>query len=462
MRKILVVDDESMNLISTKFILEGAGYEVITAESGQEGIDILKKDDIDLLLLDVEMPVMNGIKTLEMIREDEAISDVKVMFLTASTSKEDMSDAVRYGAKGFIKKPCLPDELLKSVKKILVERDKALVLVVDDEPMNHMMMKMVFEETYRVNCVSSGAEAIDFVKNSVPDLIILDINMPEMDGKETFENIKNVEGCADIPTVFITAEDDEDTELELFKLGAMEFIRKPFIPEIMKERIRRILELKKLQDFLNDEVNRKTSDLVESNNKVKRLFDQLVSALSGSIDAKDSYTNGHSNRVAEYSKEIAIRMGKNEEEVRNIYNIAMLHDVGKIGISNDIINKPGKLDDEEYEIIKSHTVMGWKILSEISEFPELAIGAHWHHERYDGKGYPDGLAGEDIPEIARIVCIADCYDAMSSNRSYRDALPQAVVREEIVKGMGSQFDPVIAQHMLDMIDADTNYDMREK
>ena len=233
MRKILVVDDESMNLISTRFILEGAGYEVVTAESGQEGIDILKKDNIDILLLDVEMPVMNGIKTLEKIRQDESISDIKVMFLTASTSKEDMSDAVRYGAKGFIKKPCMPDELLKSVRKILIERDKSLILVVDDEPMNHMMMKMIFEETYRISCVSSGAEAIDFVKQTVPDLIILDINMPGMDGRETFECIKKIDDCTDIPTVFITAEDDEDTELELFKLGAMEFIRKPFIKPLV-------------------------------------------------------------------------------------------------------------------------------------------------------------------------------------------------------------------------------------
>ncbi|MCR4716264.1 MAG: response regulator [Lachnospiraceae bacterium] len=462
MKKILIVDDEGMNLMSTKFILSNAGYDIVTAESGEEGINILKNDGIDLLLLDVEMPNMNGIETLELIRQDEEIANTRVLFLTASTSQDDMSDAVHLGAKGFIKKPCLPDELIKSVEKTLAERSKPLILVVDDEPMNHMMIKMVFEDIYRVKCVSSGEDAITFVKNRIPDLIILDLNMPVMNGQETYENIRKVENCLNIPVVFITAEDDEDTELELFKAGAMEFIKKPFIPEIMRERIRRILELKKLQDFLNDEVSRKTSDLVESNNKVNRLFDQLVSALSGAIDAKDSYTNGHSNRVADYSKEIAIRMGKNEEEARNVYNIAMLHDVGKIGIPNDIINKPGRLSDEEFEVIKSHTVKGWKILENISEFPELAIGAHWHHERYDGKGYPDGLAGDAIPEIARIVCVADCYDAMSSNRSYRDALPQDVVRGEIEKGMGTQFDPVIAKHMLNMIDEDVNYDMREK
>ncbi len=140
----------------------------------------------------------------------------------------------------------------------------------------------------------------------------------------------------------------------------------------------------------------------------------------------------------------------------------MLHDVGKIGILDGIINKPGRLTDEEFAVIKSHTTKGAKILENISEMPNLSIGAHWHHERMDGRGYPDGLKGENIPETARIICVADCYDAMSSNRSYRKVLPQEVVRSEIEKGKGTQFDPRIADIMLRMIDEDINYEMREK
>ena len=158
---------------------------------------------------------------------------------------------------------------------------------------------------------------------------------------------------------------------------------------------------------------------------------------------------------------IAYESGKDAEECREIYIIALLHDVGKIGVPRSIINKTSKLTDEEYEIIKSHTTMGYQILSKITEQPTLNIGAHYHHERYDGKGYPEGLKGEEIPEIARIIGVADAYDAMSSKRSYRDALPQEVVRSEIEKGLGTQFDPKFGKIMLRMIDEDVEYQMRE-
>ena len=192
------------------------------------------------------------------------------------------------------------------------------------------------------------------------------------------------------------------------------------------------------------------------------LFEQTATALVNAIDAKDKYTHGHSARVAEYSRKIAELYGKNEEECNEVYFSALLHDVGKIGIPGRIINKDGRLTDEEYEVIKQHPVIGENILSSISEYPYLSIGAHYHHERYDGKGYPRGLKGEDIPEIARIVAVADAYDAMTSKRSYRDAIPQSKVREEIIKGSGSQFDPTFARIMQHVIDLDTEYDLRER
>lgn len=196
--------------------------------------------------------------------------------------------------------------------------------------------------------------------------------------------------------------------------------------------------------------------------KLERISMQIVKTLSGAIDAKDTYTNGHSIRVAEYSKEIARRAGFSEEIQNDIYMMGLLHDVGKIGIPDAIINKPAKLTDEEYSIIQNHPVMGEKILKDITEFPKLSTGARWHHERYDGKGYPDGISGIDIPMEARIIAIADAYDTMSSRRSYRDLLPQAQIRAEMGKGKGTQFDPVFAEIMLSMIDEDTDYQMREK
>ncbi|MCR5154044.1 MAG: HD-GYP domain-containing protein [Lachnospiraceae bacterium] len=195
--------------------------------------------------------------------------------------------------------------------------------------------------------------------------------------------------------------------------------------------------------------------------KAKEILVQTATALVKAIDAKDKYTNGHSLRVAEYSKMIALILGKDEKYIEDLYNMALLHDVGKIGIPDRIINKPDKLTDEEFEIVKRHPAVGGEILSEITEFPELMIGARWHHEKYDGTGYPDGLKGDAIPEYARIICVADAYDTMSSRRSYRDILPQSIIREEIEKNSGTQFDPVIAKAMLFLIDSDTKYTMHE-
>ena len=202
--------------------------------------------------------------------------------------------------------------------------------------------------------------------------------------------------------------------------------------------------------------------LKEEQAHMQAMFTQTATALARAIDAKDRYTHGHSARVAEYSAEIARRAGKTEKETREIYFAALLHDVGKIGIPDSIINKEGSLTEEEADTIRMHPVIGSEILQSIKQSPYISVGARYHHERYDGRGYPDGLKGENIPEIARIIAVADTYDAMTSKRSYRSTLPQKVVRAEIVRGMGTQFDPVYASIMVAMIDADKGYRMQEQ
>ena len=195
--------------------------------------------------------------------------------------------------------------------------------------------------------------------------------------------------------------------------------------------------------------------------EIENLSIEVTTALAQTIDAKDKYTKGHSNRVAKYSRMLAAALGENEKKQEQIYYVALLHDIGKIGIPNAIINKPGKLTEEEYEIIKTHPVIGSDILKSISSLPEISLGARSHHERYDGKGYPDGLAGEEIPWVARIIGVADAYDAMTSNRSYRNYLPQQRVKEEILKYRGIQFDPKVADAMIKLMQADIHYVMHE-
>ena len=334
------------------------------------------------------------------------------------------------------------------------------VVVVDDDVTNlNMAGRILSKANMRVTALKSGRTLLDYIEDKKPDLILLDIMMPEMDGFETIKELRDREkkaGIEDvIPVIFLTADDNEESEKKGLSLGAMDFIKKPFVPDVLTLRVRHSIELIHLQRDLATEVEKKT----RAN---ENLFIHVVQALAEAIDAKDTYTNGHSSRVATYSREIAKRFGYDDEKQRLIFMMGLLHDVGKIGVPDAVINKPAKLTEDEFDLIKNHPVMGARILKSITEMPELAIGARWHHERYGGGGYPDGIHGEDIPEQARIIAVADAYDAMTSRRSYRDPLPQEVVREEIIKGKGTQFDPVFADIMLGMMDEDKAYDMREK
>ena len=198
-----------------------------------------------------------------------------------------------------------------------------------------------------------------------------------------------------------------------------------------------------------------------SNARYRRLSQQTVLALAEAVEAKDTYTKGHSQRVAEYTRAIAEKMGYSESQLKDVYFIALMHDIGKIGVPDAVITKTDRLTDAEFVEIKKHPAIGYDILKQITELPGISEGARWHHERWDGRGYPDGLAGTRIPEIARIIAVADAYDAMTSNRSYRKSLPQAEVRRQIEENAGTQFDPNMAAILLGLIDADTEFVMHE-
>ncbi|SEG05658.1 putative two-component system response regulator [Butyrivibrio sp. Su6] len=332
------------------------------------------------------------------------------------------------------------------------------VVVVDDDVIILKNANTVLSEAgFKVTCLKSGKLLLDYVKKNEIDMLLLDIKMPELDGFETMRLLRKWErenGVKEIPVIFFTANDDCESETIGLSLGAMDFIRKPFVADVLTLRVRHLLDLIRFQNDLHAEVERKTKE-------IEGLSLHVVHTLADAIDAKDAYTKGHSGRVAEYAREIAKRAGYSFDRQEEIYMMGLLHDVGKIGVPDAVINKPGKLTDEEFEIIKTHPGRGARILQNIEEMPKLAIGARWHHERYDGKGYPDGLSGEEIPEEARIIAVADAYDAMTSNRSYRGIIPQDVVKGEFEKGLGTQFDPRFAAIMLEIISEDVDYKLHE-
>ena len=318
------------------------------------------------------------------------------------------------------------------------------ILIVDDDEFNLVVAGDILKEKYSIHTVQSGDATLKFLEENLPRLILLDLHMPGMDGREVMKKIQKNKVWKKIPIIFLTSDNKPETEKECLVLGALDFITKPFEPMVMMSRINRIVELVELQNDLERKLEEKTK-LVET------VSLNSIMVIANTIDAKDAYTSGHSMRVAQCAAAIARKLDWSDQEVQNIHYVALLHDIGKIGVPDAILNKPGRLSNEEFEVIKKHPVIGNDILKDIHIIRSVAEGALYHHERYDGHGYPFGLSGEEIPPYARIIGIADAYDAMTSNRIYRHKLSNEKVIKEFEKGKGTQFDPKLTDLFLEML-----------
>ena len=323
------------------------------------------------------------------------------------------------------------------------------ILIVDDDEFILTVASDILKQDYLICTAQSGEKALECLKTQMPRLILLDLYMPGMDGREVMRTIRNNEKWKKIPIICLTADTKPETEQECLVLGASDFITKPFVPMVMKSRISRIIELAELQNGLESKLEEKTR-------LVEKVSLHSIMVIANTLDAKDEYTSGHSVRVARCAEAIARKLKWDEAEIQNLHNIALLHDIGKIGVPDAILNKPAKLSDEEFEIIKKHPIIGNDILKDIHMIKNVAEGALYHHERYDGSGYPFGMAGDEIPLCGRIIGIADAFDAMTSNRIYRRKLALPKVREEFRKGRGSQFDPQLTDLFLDMLEEQSN------
>ncbi|MCR5590157.1 MAG: response regulator [Lachnospiraceae bacterium] len=470
--KLLIVDDTEVNLTVFCNLLKQTGVNIDTAGSGMEALSLAKDKVYDIIFIDHMMPEMDGVETLRRIKDETENAGTVCIALTANAVSGAREKYLAAGFSDYLSKPIVGRRLEEMIKKYL-PAEKVLqvqtnsdrpaisfdrtskILVVDDDEVILAASKEILGGEFNVIGLVDGKEARKTAKEEQPDLILLDINLVGMTGFDVLDELKKDKETDDIPVMFITADEDREKEALGLKNGAQDFIRKPFIPEVLIQRSKRIIALDRYQKNLQGEVRKQTR-------RAERLTKEMMMALSHTVDAKDHYTNGHSERVAAYAAEIGRRMGKTAEEQRQLYEIGLLHDIGKIGIPEEIINKTEKLSDEEFARIKEHTLIGCEILKGISDMPELSQGARSHHERFDGRGYPDKLARDAIPEVARIICVADCYDAMTSTRTYSNPKPQDVVRAEIVRCSGSQFDPDIASIMLSMIDDDRDYIMNER
>lgn len=327
------------------------------------------------------------------------------------------------------------------------------------------------KEKYTANCINiDSKEKFQITFNScLIDIILFDIDSQTkiMDFMDFESYIHNQRMSFNIPVVILYNDDSymdkniynkfDDVQYFIKKSGNIQNdFTELFI--ILDER-HKIYELSEKLIQQHEELQNMDRHYAD---KMSNLYLQIMYSLISAVEAKDRYTSNHSKRVAQYCKMIGERLHFSYEQQFMLYNAALLHDIGKVGVTDVIINKPEKLDTHEIGQVRLHTIIGYSILKNLTDMPWIYKGARWHHERWDGSGYPDGLKGEEIPEIARIIGIADAYDAMTSNRSYRQYMPQDVVRMEIIEGRGTQFDPNITDIMLDIIDNDKDYQLREQ
>jgi len=322
----------------------------------------------------------------------------------------------------------------------------AKILVIDDTPEYIEMLSSILSE-YEVYAAKEGKKGILLAETVQPDLILLDINMPLMTGYEVCRRLKQMEKVRHIPVIFLTANDGSDYEEIGFNLGAVDFISKPFHAALLKARVRTHVSLFQLQSNLQAQVDSQTEEIRKLNHE--------MTYLSASIaELKSKETGQHLRRVAEFCYLFCKFLGKDEAECEKIKMASVLHDIGKVGISDDILNKPAKLNDEEWKVMKQHSLMGYEMLID-SEFELMRLAAMIaleHHERWDGEGYPYGKKGDEISLVGRICAVSDVFDSLLDKRVYKEPWEEKVVRDYFVMMKGSQFDPVITDILLENFD----------
>jgi putative two-component system response regulator len=365
---------------------------------------------------------------------------------------------------------------------------KKTVLLVDDSPDNLVLMNDLLKDLYKVKVANSGEKALRIATTGQPpDVVLLDVMMPEMDGYEVCRRLKANPATRNVPIIFLTAKSEVEDEKLGLDLGAVDYITKPISPPITLARVRNHLTLKEHADFLRDQNEFLEQEVQERTREVVAIQDVTILAMASMAETRDPETGNHIRRTQFYVKALAERLKEHprfsavltDSYIKLLFKSAPLHDIGKVGIPDRILLKPGRFEPHEFEIMKTHTTLGRAAI----EHAERSLGtpmaflsiakeiAYSHQEKWDGSGYPEGLAGEAIPVSARLMAVADVYDALISRRVYKDGMPHEKAVQMIVDGKGKHFDP-------DMVDAfvglqeefraiaarfhDTDHDMAEK
>ncbi len=348
--------------------------------------------------------------------------------------------------------------------------EKPTVLVVDDTPDNLALMSGLLKDQYKVKIANNGERALKVsLTGPPPDLILLDIMMPVMDGYETCRHLKSTPETRDIPVIFLTAKAEVEDEARGFELGAVDYITKPVSPPIVLARVKTHLQLKRVRDYLKDQNEFLDFEIRRRTSQIASIQEVTILTMGSLAETRDNETGNHIRRTQYYVKALAEHLRRhprfrhfldNEETIDLLYKSAPLHDIGKIGIPDHILLKPGRFTPEEFEIMKTHCALGRDSIIAAekrlgAEMPFLSFAkeiAYSHQEKWDGTGYPKGLSGDDIPISGRLMAVADVYDALISLRVYKLPIPHPEAVKIMVEGKGTHFDPDMADAFLENAD----------
>jgi putative nucleotidyltransferase with HDIG domain len=332
--------------------------------------------------------------------------------------------------------------------RVTVPESRPLVLVVDDNFEMREFLSRQLDPEFRCQPAEGAEAALKLASREVPDVVVTDLMMPGRSGTELLHDLRSDPLTRRVPVIFVTAKSDVETKVRNLDEGADDYISKPFSVMELKARIRSLLARRKLERDLaekNEYLSKVNFDLVLSKRQV---FLETMEAFALAVDAKDPYTHGHSRRVAILAERLAREMALSEKDREMVRIAGILHDVGKIGTPESVLAKPGRLEPEEYELFKKHSALGHRIVSAVKELEPVGKAILHHHERYDGNGYPAGLAGQAIPELSRILAVCDTYDAMTTDRPYRSSLGHRAAVEELARCAGRQLDPDVVRAFL--------------
>ena len=366
---------------------------------------------------------------------------------------------------------------------------KSSILVVDDTPDNLMLMSELLKDYYKIKVANSGVKALKIAQSDTPpDLILLDVMMPDLDGYDVCKQLKANAQTRHIPIIFLTAKSDVTDETKGLELGAIDYITKPINPAIVMARVKTHLDMKMMQDFLRNQNSFLEAEIEKRTREVAAIQDVTIHAMASLAETRDNDTGNHIRRTQNYVRVLAQKLRHHprfshflddDKIIEILFKSAPLHDIGKVGIPDNILLKPGRFEPEEFEIMKTHPALGRSAILHAEyelgiEVPFLKYAkeiAYAHQEKWDGSGYPLGLSGDDIPISARLMAIADVYDALISRRVYKEGMPHEKALQIIIEGRGSHFDPDMVDAFLELQDdfkaiaekyADSDEDLAKK